>query len=827
MRPLFLRLKGWKGIKKGMGLDEISLDLSTVNGLIAFSGENGSGKTTCLENLSPFRTLFSRDGNLNSQCFLRDSEKDFTFSYEGHTYRTLLKIDAESDRGEGFIWKDGESQVNGKRKEYDAYIENLLGSQFLFANSVFAAQNSRKLTDLRTGELREMFAEFLRLDRLQGYEATCKQVIGILAGMAQQIENRIAGLRERVQNVPDLNNKLALAGNVLAGKETEKMALLARQQETLRQIDGFKAKIQENALYIQRKSDIETAIKTLLNERAELTAQEEGELRDLRAKYAAVKKEHDAAVAILQDREKIEGAAEKVKGLEDTAVELQAKIDEMVMEGPGQNQAVHDLETALSGLRQQLKDLESDPERVRLEKLIGELDRQHGEKLRELQDLDNNRDLLDVEAGLRQSRDKTKDLGMRDAACQSTTCSFIVGALRAADAIPELETKRSNLMCTIAINRHVFEEAIEKIKKETALVLTDKTARLAQIAESRKTIGEFDAKSTSDLRTATQTLRETVSLLATRRKDLAAKREEIKALSLLSARLPEIQAAVLRADDLSKQASDLMDAGTTSKLAWAKKQIDKGRQIQEQEARLAEILKSIDTAAEESLKTAQAALKSDEAALTTVNQQIDAQRQTLAGIQAELAALREVETEIGKAEAEKGRLTGEVAEWTYIRNACSKTGLQALEIDGVCPNIQYEANKLLSQTFGPTFSIKIKTQDEDGKEVFEIWVIREDGDEVLLDNFSGGEKVWILKAMRLSLTMLSKHKSGRAFECGMADEEDGPLDSERAKIFVSLYRAFMQAGGFASFFFITHRQECLGLADHVLRFEAGKNPEWN
>ena len=99
MRPLFLRLKGWKGIKKGMGLDEISLDLSTVNGLIAFSGENGSGKTTCLENLSPFRTLFSRDGNLNSQCFLRQSEKDFTFSYEGHIYRTLLKIDAESDRG--------------------------------------------------------------------------------------------------------------------------------------------------------------------------------------------------------------------------------------------------------------------------------------------------------------------------------------------------------------------------------------------------------------------------------------------------------------------------------------------------------------------------------------------------------------------------------------------------------------------------------------------------------------------------------------------------------------------------------------------------------
>lgn len=823
MRPLNLRLRGFKGIRKGMGLDEITLDLSQISGLVALAGENGRGKSTVLENLHPYRSLFSRSGSLNAHTFLRDSEKEFTFEYEGHIYRTLLKIDAESDRGEGFIWKDGEPQVNGKRKEYDAYIENLLGSQFLFQNSVFCAQNSKKLTDLRTGELREMFAEFLRLDRLQGYEATCKQVIGILGGMAQQIENRIGGMRERTAAGPFIASKEGSARSALAvlfvNLEQIKKDITERQQT----IESFKEKVSQNALHFQRKSDIETAIKTLTSERAELTVQEEVELRDLRAKYAAVKAEHDAAVAILKDRGAIEGAAARVREIEEGLAGLVASIEEMGADLPVFQKKCHDQETVIAGLRQQVKDLDpmTDQENVRLGKLVDEAERTVKEKEKEIRELDDSRELFTLNAQIKNTEAMTTALDAKDPACVSTTCSFIVGALRAAEILPDLKTKKSNLMCTIAINRHVIEEAIEKIKKDTADVLTDKAARLAQIAESRKTIGEFDAKATNDLRTATILLRETGSLLESRRKDLAAKREEIKALSALSARLPEIQTAALRADDLSVQASTLMDAGTTAKLGWAKKQIEKGRQIKEHEDRLAEILKSIDGEAETNLKTTQEGLKADEAALTTVNQQIDVQRQTLAGIQAELAALREVEAEIGKAEAEKGRLTGETAEWTYIRNACSKTGLQALEIDGVCPNIQYEANKLLSQTFGPTFSIRIQTQDEEGKEVFWIWVIDENGDEALLEDKCGGEKVWLLKALRLSLTMLSKSKSGLNFQGAFADEEDGALSVKNAMIFVDLYRSLMNTANFESVFFITHKPECLALADHIINFKKG------
>lgn len=63
----------------------------------------------------------------------------------------------------------------------------------------------------------------------------------------------------------------------------------------------------------------------------------------------------------------------------------------------------------------------------------------------------------------------------------------------------------------------------------------------------------------------------------------------------------------------------------------------------------------------------------------------------------------------------------------------------------------------------------------------------------------------------------------------LAKPEDrrGPLDREGAATnFMEMYRPFMRLGCIRQLFFITHREACLSYADHVLRFEAGKNPGW-
>lgn len=63
MYPLSLTLKGFCGIRDGLGLDVLTLDLERLAGdaaLVALAGPNGRGKSTILDNLHPFPTMPSR-----------------------------------------------------------------------------------------------------------------------------------------------------------------------------------------------------------------------------------------------------------------------------------------------------------------------------------------------------------------------------------------------------------------------------------------------------------------------------------------------------------------------------------------------------------------------------------------------------------------------------------------------------------------------------------------------------------------------------------------------------------------------------------------------
>jgi len=56
MRPLVLTLKGFRGIRDGLGRDELKLDFEQLAGdaeLVAIAGSNGRGKSTILDNMTP------------------------------------------------------------------------------------------------------------------------------------------------------------------------------------------------------------------------------------------------------------------------------------------------------------------------------------------------------------------------------------------------------------------------------------------------------------------------------------------------------------------------------------------------------------------------------------------------------------------------------------------------------------------------------------------------------------------------------------------------------------------------------------------------------
>ena len=187
-------------------------------------------------------------------------------------------------------------------------------------------------------------------------------------------------------------------------------------------------------------------------------------------------------------------------------------------------------------------------------------------------------------------------------------------------------------------------------------------------------------------------------------------------------------------------------------------------------------------------------------------------KEQLVSLDDKLKAIAKALRDIEQIKTERTYILQEESEWTFLQNACP--ALRIYEIDGVVPLITGDANKLLSQTFGSRFAVDIKTQDDEGNEIFKIIVLRNDGSDCMLKNLSGGEKIPVLKALSLALTLISKEKSDKNILTAFADEEDGALDIENAINFVKLYRSFMSQGGFESVYFISHRPEAIAMADH-------------
>ena len=100
MQPLSLTLKGFRGIRDGLGRDMLTLDFERLTDgaqLIAIAGANGRGKTTVMDSMHPFLTMPSRAAVAGPGGFsyydhvcLPESEKDLTWAHEGRCYRSQV-----------------------------------------------------------------------------------------------------------------------------------------------------------------------------------------------------------------------------------------------------------------------------------------------------------------------------------------------------------------------------------------------------------------------------------------------------------------------------------------------------------------------------------------------------------------------------------------------------------------------------------------------------------------------------------------------------------------------------------------------------------------
>src|ERR1700676_662689 len=238
MIPETLYLKGFAGIRAGLDQDELTLDLTQLVGdaqLVAFAGPNGTGKTTVMDNLQPYRLLPSRASSFSPAGFsfyehlvLPECVKQLVWRHAGKRYRSTLVFRMNGRRKtEAYLHADANGQwvparlpdgtlSDGRAETYDICVEALLGKPETFFTSVFAAQNRRPLASYTPGEIKGLMVELLGLEKIRQAGEKASQVARLLKNPLDERRRALSGLGDVNARIRMLEEALARCGQEVA-----------------------------------------------------------------------------------------------------------------------------------------------------------------------------------------------------------------------------------------------------------------------------------------------------------------------------------------------------------------------------------------------------------------------------------------------------------------------------------------------------------------------------------------------------------------------------------------------------------------------------------
>lgn len=535
-----LRLKGFVGIKAGSaldwsGLDEIAIDFTGRNGLTTFDGECGSGKSTVLECMHHYPQLVSRDGALWKHTFLRDSEKEFENTFMGNQYRSLLKIDPQTEKTEGYMWVNGKPVVNGKISAYKEYVYNLFGHPFTYFRSQFCPQKSKKTKDMQienmtAGVFKQLLSEFLYLQQYAEKQETAKQCATAIAAQMNHLGSRIDSLQEKVKGQQDAKTAYALEQIKAENLGTQKIGLTENLSHFRARAEDLKKVIAKNDLLEQRRADLSTQIRKLESDLETETKAAADEKSVLAEKYRELKAELDKTNQVLEEKEAVLHAAEKEKEYQAAIDSLSLEIEQISEEITKHHETVHTLEMEIQTLETSLRDLDNDKElRAILDEItslegmirdnkhdsdrqvtafegqIKDLDNDQvtkdfteqlasvttaiADREKELKDLDNDRDLQRMEMDIQNLESRVAERSRYEflpgQPCLSTTCPAVAAATKAEEDLPaakeECETRRRD----IEAKKQSVRGIIESLSQEKESLLSRLANRKTEVEDER------------------------------------------------------------------------------------------------------------------------------------------------------------------------------------------------------------------------------------------------------------------------------------------------------------------------------------------------------
>ena len=184
-------------------------------------------------------------------------------------------------------------------------------------------------------------------------------------------------------------------------------------------------------------------------------------------------------------------------------------------------------------------------------------------------------------------------------------------------------------------------------------------------------------------------------------------------------------------------------------------------------------------------------LREGQSSLEGLGRNLRERRDRLAGLRERLQNIRTLEERAKVQRVQLNRATREKGSYDELARAFGKGGVQALIIETVLPEIEDEANRLLSRMTDNRMHVKIETQREKRTggsiETLDINIADELGARPY-EMFSGGEAFRINFALRVAISRLLTRRAGAPLRILFIDEGFGTQDGAgREKLLDTIY----------------------------------------
>ncbi len=776
------------------------------------SGDNGAGKSSIIDAIT--WALWGKSRAKSDDDLIHQGENEaqveFDFSASGQLYRVIRKHARPKGRrvsGQSsldlFICSEGSYlPLSGERiTQTQEKIESILHMDYdTFTNSAYLRQgHADEFTRQQPAKRKEVLASILGLAIYDTFEESAKDkakaaeleklkhsaaIEELEAGLAQRAaceselkeveadtapldravataEKDVKKLRGEAQKLESVQSQMAQLDSAIQRhnedlkRESERLAQSKTRLAAYHKLVGERGSIESGYVSLENASKLADELGKQALALSKLAERKRLYERKLDQAQAELNKQHALVSSEIQKLDEKSATLLALRAEQQKLAPMRQAVEKLEAEVAARREAAQQKKSEQSSIAAGIAGFKSEIASID-EKLKLLVEHEHGAKCPVCETELGEEKLEIVQARYaKEKNDKLRQVKQGEA-----ESARLAAEIKAADAgVAALEQKFKKESQTLAARESVIAQSIKEAS-DASSKLADKKAKLAEIEEALATHAYARPEQEA----------------------LARIEAEVSAIAYDESKLESAQSEAERLKGYEEQ-KKLLDEALKFSVQEQENAVQAEKTIANVKSRLADDTSTRETLAAQlsCLPELTRKLEQAEAEFKRKSDEQKALRERLAVLNSRLAEFKEKESRV----SEKRKAYDAAAEneslYRELSRIFGKKGIQAMLIETALPEIEEEANRLLSRMTDGRMSLTFETQGVTKKgEVAETLDIKI-GDELgtrSYEMFSGGEAFRIDFSVRIALSRLLARRAGAPLPTLIIDEGFGTQDAD-------------------------------------------------